>query len=36
MKITNNYTLTNTETFQGKNNPELVKKLQNPDKDFNL
>lgn len=37
MKITNNYTsLTNPRTFQGKINSELVKKLQNPDKDFNL
>ena len=36
MKITNNCSLTNPAAFQGKINPELVKKLQNPDKDFNL
>lgn len=36
MKIINNYTLSNPGAFQGKINPELVKKIQNPDKDFNL
>ena len=36
MKITNNYTLSKPRTFQGKINPEMLKKLQNPDKDFNL
>ncbi len=36
MKITNNYTLSNPGTFQGRIKPELVKKLQNPEKDVNL
>ena len=36
MKITNNYTLSNTGIFKGKINPELVKDLQNLDKDINL
>ncbi len=36
MRITNNCSLSNPAAFQGKINPELVKKLQNPDRDFNL
>lgn len=36
MKITNNYTLSNQGAFQGKINPELVKKLANPDREINL
>ncbi len=37
MKITNNCSsLSNPAAFQGKINPELVKKIQNPNREFNL